>query len=43
LCEISGLAAAQGYGDHETIRRERTVYDALYLYCGGDAKKWRRD
>jgi hypothetical protein len=37
------LAAAQGYDDHETIRRERTVYDALYLYCGGDAKKLRRD
>ena len=37
------LAAAQGYDDHETIRRERAVYDALYLYCGGDAKKLRRD
>ena len=37
------LAAAQGYDDHETIRRERHLYDALYLYCGGDAKKLRRD
>jgi hypothetical protein len=37
------MAAAQGYDDHETIRRERTVYDALYLYCGGDPKKLRRD
>src|SRR2546421_8384879 len=37
------LAAAEGYDDHETIRRERDIYDALYLYCGGDAKKVRRD
>jgi len=37
------LAAAQGYDDHETIRRERHLYDALYLYCGGDANKLRRD
>jgi len=37
------LAAAQGYDDHETIRRERHLYDALYLYCGGDPKKLRRD
>ena len=37
------LAAAEGYDDHETIRRERHVYDALYLYCGGDPKKLRRD
>ena len=37
------LAAAEGYDDHETIRRERYIYDALYLYCGGDAKKLRRD
>jgi len=37
------LAAAQGYDDHETIRRERHLYDALYLYCGGDPNKLRRD
>jgi len=37
------LAAAQGYDDHETIRRERYLYDALYLYYGGDPKKLRRD
>jgi hypothetical protein len=37
------LAAAEGYDDHETIRRERHLYDALYLYCGGDANKLRRD
>ena len=37
------LAAAGGYDDHETLRRERHVYDALYLYCGGDPNKLRRD
>jgi hypothetical protein len=37
------LAAAEGYDDHETLRRERHLYDALYLFCGGDAKKLRRD
>ena len=37
------LAVAQSYDDHETIRRERHVYDALYLYCGGDPKKLWRD
>jgi hypothetical protein len=37
------LAAAQGYDDQETLRRERHLYDALYLYCGGDAEKLRRD
>jgi hypothetical protein len=37
------LAAAEGYDDYETIRRERCIYDALYLYCGGDPKKLRRD
>jgi hypothetical protein len=37
------LAAAQGYDDHETIRRARHLYDALYLFCGGDPKKLRRD
>src|SRR5262249_26697716 len=36
------LAAAEGHDDHETIRRERHLYDALYLYCGGDPKKMRR-
>ena len=36
------LAAAEGYDDHETIRREQHLYDALYLYCGGDPKKLRR-
>ena len=37
------LAAAEGYDDHETIRRERHLYDALYLYCGGDPGRLRRD
>ena len=37
------LAAAEGYDDHETMRRERHVYDALYLYCGGDPSKLRQD
>src|SRR6516225_349054 len=37
------LAVAQGYDDHETIRRERHLYDALYLYCGGDPSKLLRD
>jgi hypothetical protein len=37
------LAAAQGYDDHETLRRELHLYDALYLYCGGDAAKLRRE
>ncbi len=37
------LAAAQGYDDHETIRRERHLSDALYLYCGGDPDKLRPD
>ena len=37
------LAAADGYDDHETMRRERHLYDALYLYCGCDPKKLRRD
>ncbi len=30
------LAAAEGYDDHETRRREQYIYDALYLYCGDD-------
>jgi hypothetical protein len=37
------LAAAEGYDDHETLRRERHLYDALYLFCGGEPKKLRRD
>lgn len=36
------LAAAEGYDDHETNRREWCVYDALYLYCGGAAEKLKR-
>jgi len=36
------LAAAGGYDDHETNRREWCVYDALYLYCGGDPAKLNR-
>ena len=35
------LAAAEGYDDHETIRWERHIFDALYLYCAGDATKLR--
>jgi hypothetical protein len=31
------MAQAGGYDDHETNRREWIVYDALYLFCGGDA------
>ena len=37
------LAASQGYDDHETNRREWHVYDALYLYCGGDPGRLRRE
>ena len=37
------LAVADGYDDHETIRREKHLYDALYLYCGGQPAKLRRD
>jgi hypothetical protein len=29
--------ARRGYGDRETTRREGIIYDALYLFCGGDA------
>lgn len=36
------LARAGGYDDHETNRREWIVYDALYLYCGGDAARLQR-
>jgi hypothetical protein len=37
------LATAEGYDDHETLRREHHLYDALYLFSGGDPKKLRRD
>jgi hypothetical protein len=30
------LARAGGYDDLETNRREWIVYDALYLFCGGE-------
>jgi hypothetical protein len=36
------LAQAGDYDDHETNRREWIVYDALYLYCGGDAARLQR-
>jgi len=36
------MAQAGGYDDHETNRREWIVYDALYLFCGGDATRLRR-
>ncbi len=36
------LAAAWQYDDSETNRREWCVYDALYLYCGGDPEKLKR-
>lgn len=36
------MARAGGYDDHETNRREWIVYDALYLYCGGDAARITR-
>lgn len=36
------MAHAEGYDDHETNRREWIVYDALYLYCGGDPARIRR-
>lgn len=36
------MAQAKGYDDRETNRREWIVYDALYLYCGGDAAKIER-
>jgi hypothetical protein len=37
------LAAVHGYDDHETNRREWHIYDALYLFCGGDPTKLRQD
>jgi hypothetical protein len=37
------LAAYQGYDDHETIRRQRHLYDALYLFCGGDPGRLKQD
>jgi len=36
------MAHAAGYDDHETNRREWVVYDALYLFCGGDSGKITR-
>lgn len=36
------MAHAEGYDDHETNRREWIVYDALYLFCDGDATRLRR-
>ena len=36
------MAQAGGYDDHETNRREWIVYDALYLYCGGDPARLQR-
>jgi len=36
------MAHAAEYDDHETNRREWIVYDALYLFCGGDAGKITR-
>ena len=33
------MAQAGRYDDHETNRREWIVYDALYLFCGGDAAR----
>jgi len=36
------MAYAGGYNDRETNRREWIVYDALYLFCGGDAAKITR-
>ncbi|MGI8855504.1 MAG: chromate resistance protein ChrB domain-containing protein [Thermomicrobiales bacterium] len=36
------MAQAGGYDDHETNRREWIVYDALYLFCGGDTTKITR-
>lgn len=36
------MAQAGGYDDHETNRREWVVYDALYLFCGGDAARIQR-
>lgn len=36
------MAQAEGYDDHETNRREWIVYDALYLFCGGDTAKITR-
>jgi hypothetical protein len=36
------MAQTGGYDDHETNRREWIVYDALYLFCGGDAERLKR-
>jgi hypothetical protein len=35
------LMAEGGYDDFESIRRQWHMYDALYLFCGGDAAKLR--
>jgi hypothetical protein len=35
------LAAAGGYDDYESIRRQWHMYDALYLFCGGDPANLR--
>src|SRR5260370_7721022 len=37
------LAAAQGYHDHETIRRERHLYDPLYLHSRRAPQNLPRD
>ncbi len=36
------MAQYGGYDDHETNRREWIIYDALYLFCGGDATRLQR-
>jgi hypothetical protein len=36
------MAYAGGYDDHETNRREWIIYDALYLFCGGDPAQLHR-
>ncbi|MGH9175495.1 MAG: chromate resistance protein ChrB domain-containing protein [Vicinamibacterales bacterium] len=37
------MAQAGGYDDLETNRREWIVYDALYLFCGGDPARIERN
>ena len=36
------MAQAGGYDDHETNRREWIIYDALYVFCGGDVTHLQR-
>lgn len=36
------LKQAQGYDDRESIRRQWNMYNALYLFCGGDPAKLRQ-